>query len=776
MSVHLAIAGVEVPGTLVTINVSDLPAATSGATDGGWIFLALAAPVVLVGATSYTVEAKTSSANQVTLYTNATTNNFSRALRTTTTQAPVAGDDMIVAGEHTGAGTGNSFTVTMDQTAATDYGNNTTTAVTPAIAICKRGTLEFKNSSAANPYLRVSGYLIVYNGGTLNTGSVATPIPRDSTAILEFDCAADGDFGLVVRNGGTWTSQGLSRTAAKLVVSCKMSADASASGGAPSTSTISVDTDTGWLSSDIVAVASTSRTNTDCEFGTLNADAGSTSMVVKNMTVAAAGAAIPPTSNRGLLVAHSGTAPTQAEVILLSRNVKIRSVSATNMTFVQLRDGSTIDVDWTEFYYIGVSGTSGKRGLELNDTGAFAFNVSIQYSSMHDFEGYPYYLNSALSFTLWEFNYNMIWNTLGLNINNAITATNYTIDHCIIMRSSGVSFIMGDIGGTFTNNTGIGASTNSMSLSEATAALGTWSGNVYHSNGTFGVRWVSGNISGNMGTVICWRNGGVGFSMEAITFDFTCSPTLFGNTTANIDISPNFVDVTFNNIVFGSDSTFTTTNGIRLNGAGAYMITMNGGDASGVSILANHTNDINVNIGSLFAAIIGKNVKMNAATPILNVATNLTNSSYVSLEKVNQTAGSHRTTRKVGTLATDTGVFNTASPSLVMTPTSASVKLESATKNNGMQAAVSSGNTVTPSVYVRKTAAYNGSQPRLIVRANPAVGITADTVLATYSAGTGAWNVMSGTTIAVTDDGVVEFIVDCDGTAGAINVDDWSFT
>ena len=71
-------------------------------------------------------------------------------------------------------------------------------------------------------------------------------------------------------------------------------------------------------------------------------------------------------------------------------------------------------------------------------------------------------------------------------------------------------------------------------------------------------------------------------------------------------------------------------------------------------------------------------------------------------------------------------------------------------------------------------AAYNGNQPRLIVRRNDAIGITSDTVLATYSAGTGSWNQLSGTTAAFSDDGVAEVIVDCDGTAGWTNIDDWS--
>jgi hypothetical protein len=71
---------------------------------------------------------------------------------------------------------------------------------------------------------------------------------------------------------------------------------------------------------------------------------------------------------------------------------------------------------------------------------------------------------------------------------------------------------------------------------------------------------------------------------------------------------------------------------------------------------------------------------------------------------------------------------------------------------------------------------YNGSQPRLILKANPAIGVANDTVIATASAAAGTWAQISGTTAAATDDGVMEFTVDCDGTTGWINVDDWSFS
>jgi hypothetical protein len=98
---------------------------------------------------------------------------------------------------------------------------------------------------------------------------------------------------------------------------------------------------------------------------------------------------------------------------------------------------------------------------------------------------------------------------------------------------------------------------------------------------------------------------------------------------------------------------------------------------------------------------------------------------------------------------------------------------------SGFKKVIASGGTLAASIYVRKSvagdgAAYNGNQPRLIVRKNVSAGITVDTVLATASAAAGTWEQLSGTTAAVTDDAVLEFYVDCDGTTGWVNIDDFA--
>jgi hypothetical protein len=109
-----------------------------------------------------------------------------------------------------------------------------------------------------------------------------------------------------------------------------------------------------------------------------------------------------------------------------------------------------------------------------------------------------------------------------------------------------------------------------------------------------------------------------------------------------------------------------------------------------------------------------RNTKLGAATEVATPS-NLSNNGFIASEKHDGTAGNHMTWMKNGKVQTDTTIFNTLSPSMRMTPTSASLKLESAYQFQGMKVAVASGATVTIAVYTRKSVvgdgtAYNGNQ------------------------------------------------------------------
>ena len=765
-----------VAGTEVTIDVADLPVALETSINGGWMFFKLATPILLLAANDYNIQAKTSSATQVDLWCDGTADNISRAIVVTTNQSPVAGDDLIIAEEKTGQGTANAFTVTMDDQSTTDYGAASTSLVTPALAICDGGTLTYATTAATNFNLRLSGHLIVYSGGILNMGTTGTPMPRGSTAVLEFDPAADGGFGLTVRNLGTFVAQGLSRTSGKNVVSCKLNTDEAAA-----QTTLGVDTDTGWLDGDQVVVASTTRTASQSELRTLSGNAGASSFDI----------------TAGLTNAHSGTSPTQAEVILLTRNVRIRSTSSTLVSFVNFTGASvSVDVDWVEFYYLGQNAT-GQRGIETTTSAA----PNIQFSSVHDIEDGGLFIGSSSDVI---FNSNVMY-----NLNSAGTSTldgigfgttiglgaGASIDSNILITIGGRNGIAIDTSAAnhnlITNSTVVGAAADGFGVVATVVNLDTLSitGLTVHSCGGSGFDG-GGQEQGTLTLTnfTLWRNGAAGINI-ASSGDRNHAYTnllLFGNTTDNISINSNLARVTMESSVLAGDSTFATTNGISMSQssnqggiAGIWTIyNSDFGVATGIYVA--HTNDIEVVTSSAVLQMYLDNCRMASTNEVTGVSSLFNDKlgGFIKSAKHDQTAGSHKSWFNNGVVSTDSAISNTAAPSERLAPIDSSVKLESGSK----KIAVASGNTVTISVYVRESVVgdgtdYNGNRPRLVLKRNEAAGITADTVIDTATVSSeGAFEQLTGTTASVTDDAVLEFVVDCDGTTGWVNVDDWTTT
>lgn len=543
-----------------------------------------------------------------------------------------------------------------------------------------------------------------------------------------------------------------------------------------SDTTFSVDADTGWLSGDAVCVASTTRTRTECQLYPLNANAGASSMV----------SGLYPFSDF-VISTHSGTSPTQAEVGLLTRNVKIRSTSSTLMSYVYCAALATVTVSWAEFYYIGHSTTS-KRGLEI-DGGTIASAKSFTYCSIHDCDNFGFYCLGGFTSLNVTFSNNVMWNTLAsamITISGTLTNTDWTFDSNLIMRGASVGISLLDMGGTLTNFTAVGMGGVGISFSEtgsSAVALGTFSNLTAHSGASTGITNSATGLTGTLDGVNCWRNSSFGYqSSDVTTINLIMKDlTIFGNTTANISMTSGDGLNIIGTSTITADTSFATTNGIRLDPTYSVQINMSGVDMSGVGgIYAPHTtNDLFLGTASQLTTPKGyaNNCKFGTS-PVFSTKSFWTRSAYIGFEKYGQTAGDHRCEMTYGQLKTDTTIFDAASPSMRMTPNSASFKLESAPLGKGILVAVPSGSSVTISVYTRKSVvgdgtAYNGNQPRLIQRANAALGQTADVVLDTHTVAAGSWEQLSATSSTATDDGAWEFIVDCDGTTGWINVDDW---
>lgn len=780
ISVHIALNSdhSEVAGTLVTFNVSDLPAAVAADLNGGWIYFKFASPVLLLAATAYEVEAKTSTASQVSLWrTDATAGNIAVYLRTTTTGAPAAGDDLIITKEFINTTTSTAAVVTMDNTATTDFGSAPTAAnslLLPGVSVCNGGTLIYGTTGGVNYYLKESNSLIVYAGGTFNIGTVATAIPRNSTAVLEFDPANDGDYGLIIRNLGTFTSQGLSRTIAKTAVSCLLNVNALVND-----TTLNVDTDTGWLDNDVIVVASTTTQYQQTEKGTLNGNAGATSMTVDGF--AGIGG--------GLANAHSGTNPAQAEIILLTRNVMIRSATSTIMAYVDFKPTSTVDMDWTEIYYVGED-ASNKRGITIETTTG---TCTISYCSVHDTEDYGISTQGAnvnnITVEYCNLSNCASVTTPCISVGAATTATTTVIfDHNIVMfsaKSSQIGIYTNDNGITITNNTVCGINGNGYSLAES-AAIGNFTGNSAHSlpNPVF-----SNFTNGTTGTITggyYWRVNGNNLTITTGNGLIFSGVTIFGAGVNNQNISIiGGICTTFINCTIAADTSNATKYGLSIGSVSAlaevrfYNCTF--GVATGI-FTAHGTADIFVaNAGT---RIFLNNCNLATTVEVSGQATLLSDpDACIFSSKNDQTTGANlmfKTWKTYGTITLDTAanMFRTASPSERLDPNNASNKLES----GSFKVNVNSGQTCTPSVYVRESVVgdgedYNGNRARLILKRNDAIGVTADVVIDTATISSeGAFEQLTGTTAAASENGVMEFVVDCDGTTGWVNVDDITAT
>lgn len=744
----------------VTINVSDIPADSVTNNNGGWVFFKFSAPVLLIAATNYVVQLKASAGSGVSAYRDATAGNWSRMLRTTTTQAPAAGDQMLVCGEWTAAATVTGRTITMDQTSlATSYGN---------LNICLGGTLTWGTTASTNYALSLAGNLNIYGGGTWNMGTSGTPMPSTSSAVLEFNCGSNVQYGCEIYGGSiNFYGNPLSNVKAKL------GADASAAATA-----LTTDISTGWKNGDEIAIAPTTRTASEGEKKTLGADASGTSIP----TIAA------------LTNAHGGNSTTkvQAELANLTRNVKIRGVSTSLQAYFNIRTPAVFTAQYAEFYQLG-SATANKRGINLASavtTVTGSYNIS--YCSFHDFivtssEGLFIGVNNATY--LIQISNCIYYNTNEAGIYCSASTTNPSsfIDGCVFIlnvttAAALMHFAFGFI--PFTNNAVSGSqatsATGGVYIGSIPNGLGLLDGCNIHSNN-------AGGIYSNMGStsvleftnLTLWRNGTAGMTWPGQASISSNRVTwrgclFFGNANAGIVINPssyNNNDLSFLNCTFDAGVTLTQPVGVQANGSSSGgTLTLDGCSFGATNVHA--TADVQ---NAMHMKVTERNTVMASTTEYSNTNTSIGPTGYIAAERHDGTTGNHITRYRNGIVQIDTTIYDTT-PSQRMTPNS-NASLAYKLRSAPIRVPIGSGQTINISVKVRQSvvgdgATYNGNFPRLILMANGALGVTADVVAATGSAaGQGAFETLSYTSPTAGEDGVLTFYVDCDGTTGWINID-----
>jgi hypothetical protein len=567
--------------------------------------------------------------------------------------------------------------------------------------------------------------------------------------------------------------------------------------------TFSVADYTGWKSGDACAVAATTRNLADSETFVLSADAGLSSLVSHQYMFGCGG---PTASAAGT---HHGTTPLIAEIINLTRNIKIRSSTPTLQGYINIDQNCALNLLNAQIYWIGQN-TAGKTGLIIQaNAGSFtAATKSITYCSVHDTprglqvgNGSPNYSTGLTC------SYNTWWNITVdyfLYYDNVFSLdSNWTYTYNTCMRGGTTAYNLADVGGTMTNNVLAGAANGwQIGNQSENLVVGTWADNVVHS--CTGVPLFLNASGGNYVIAtftrpVFWRNNAAAVQYNNPTLCATDvvfdSPIWFGNVNGFAFTNSNPALTTSIRIIgtgiICSDTTYTQATNFTQAQNQAFFFEMHNVDLSGGaaymnSIGAAATTEFNFNNGS--GAIPFQVVRAKAINCHFGSGTLLGGEgkaawdyrSYFTMQRYGQTAGDHRCEMTFGQFKTDTSIVNTAAQSLRMTPNSATHKLESAPNGTmappGLLVRVNSGDAINASAYIRESvvgdgAAYNGNAPRIIVRANSSVGITSDTVLATYSGAAGTFRATSGTSaFTCTDKGYVEIIFDCDGTAGWVNI------
>ena len=739
---------------LVSCNVSDL--ATLGfksQTPNGLVYFKFGSPVTSTAGKAYAVRIKSTSANQVTVYRNATGGNWSRLLVTSTTGTPGAGDSLYMSGNTTGAGSTSTISVTWDQTATTLYSS---------INVGHGATLACENSSSKNYNCYVSG--LFYVGGTFEIGNSGALLPSSSTFTLNIQSASAAGNAMIITSNGTFRAFGTSKTR-----TARAAADFS--NGATS---ITTNISTGWKNGDVIGIGASARSATPAsETKALTADASGTTL-----TISAVG------------TGKSGTATTAVPLINLTSNINIIGSSATNTFYIALNGtGATLDVDSCTFQYMG-SATAGGRGLSIS---ANSVNLTYKVNSCGFYNLHANCVSTELSAATSiggtvEITNNVqyggaAFSSISAQVSSSGFSSAKINGNWHIGQVSASGFIMNALDRRFEIKDNV-----------VNASVGTSNFTINTTSNAY--TWAQGTIDNNK--VECCANQGfvlqlintvatnfTSYRCSAYNFQFTtnCSDskitglTAFGATTANLLFNAALIskDFTIDGADIQSGTGDTCPRGIT-NGANAQVQNLVISNSSLGTVTQHSTADVAV-VSWLVGEMIFKDSTLASTTQVTGQS-NLTRTSSIRIQKSGGVAGTNRVYWRQGRTDTDSTIYDTS----VATTNSFRATPSSATEGLYFpigRVAIPSGSGATLTIKVRKSvvgdgAAYNGNQPKIIMIANAAAGSSFDSdsvVMTATNAANGAWETLTYSIPTVSDNTGIEFWAQVDGTTGWANID-----
>lgn len=738
----------SVPGTEVTINVSDIAfwMKPGGAQNGGgFIYFKFSSPITLSAATNYSVRIKSSINGSVSINRNATANNWSRALVTTSTASPSTDDVLYACGAFTGISTPSFITCILDNTSSTIFGG---------VELGGYSKLVLQNNPSTAYVLKIknAGNFIISLNSEVEFGTSISRVNSTSSFLLEMQATGLSTNLIDIRATAKFTAYG-----ADVKRMTTLSSDVL--GGA---TTLTTDDITGWKNGDEIALANTIRSASNlCERKSLTANAVGNTLTISAITNA-----------------RSGTDPTKCDIGNLTSNVKIYGTSATSTCHINngistMQVRTTVNLDNVEFRYLG-SNVRDKYGFTVYNDANTVCNVtncsfSDIYRALNTASGYNFnYSNNVMYATdIAIILDGMVVQTPGISYiidKNLIINCNYGI-YISRSTSDGVSVIK--------NNIISGAS--SIALSVATYMyLMTLSGFKIYGN-----RNQTINISNTQFITLdnfnVFLNMNYGLSANVDNRNLIIKDSnFFGNSTNNLTFSGFTRDIVVDSCNIDSHSVYTTPVGVILTSPSEKNNIVF--KKCNIGVNSQHTSSDIYSGGAngVFNTCYFGSTSLVTYTGIA--------SPYVSIgfQKINNTAGNHRVINYTETIINDTTIFHLSNSSQRIIPDFATIIFSRyKAKSTSFQVPINSGGVCTFSIMVRKSdssdgTAYNGNPPRLVLKSNPSAGTYYDNdiICATHSVSAGLWEKLSYTLpVPVTDDVAMEFYVDCNGNQGWINVD-----
>ena len=537
--------------------------------------------------------------------------NWSATASWTGASVPIEGDTVIIQ---------NGDTITIDQDIT--VGADTTTA---AIDVASGGILEVLHTAAANYTLTCKGDLKTSSGGTIEFGTVANPIPaaRIFTVKLNYSAAlADGKYGFI--NNGDMVLQGASKVVNTLLTSDLLAL----------TKIWTIGDTTGWKVSDKVGIASTDRSWNHREQEVIQTIDSTTQI----------------TCVANISYAHSGTSPTQAEVINLTRNIVITSYNTSHNGYVYCPVGSTSNVDYVEFYMLGYN-FANKHGVNIATTAIGA--TSFQSCSVWGLASgnRPFYLNSSQNV--------IINNCTCYDLSDPFrvyNATDNTITNNIMMGIYDDGFHINRNNNTIENNTSTSNVRYGFNIYGATGDVTSFDGNTSHSNLSYGFYFYNTAVSTAINNMTSWRNNNYGIYLNSAAVKIN-NIISFGNTTTNIQVTRSLFQGTSWSL--HGDTTYSTDYGLRVDNKCIFPSPIDScdfGTSSGIKT-THSVSDITITgVDSTFLQMVLINSKLSSGTQILYLYNTLTGS-YVQCEDLGQVAYADKAWYRNGIVVRDASTY-----------------------------------------------------------------------------------------------------------------------